>query len=419
MPTGNSLRSLYICYLSLDDPLVETQVLAYLEGLARRGHHIHLLTFEPRLLAREECDELHDQLRSRGIEWHSLRYHKHPSLPATIYDALRGAALGVLLVRRHRLHAVHARSHVPAAAALVIRRLTRCRLIFDIRGLMGEEYVDARRWRATSLPFRLTKWVERRAIERADAIVVLTERVRRYLFGAQPRRDVWVIPCCADVGRLESQRDTRQAMREGLGLGDATVMVYVGKFTGWYMEREMVEFFASAREVIPNLHFLVLTQTDAKPILREFARVQARNGDYTVTGCDPRSLGKYLAACDMAIAFIRPVFSKISTSPTKIGEYLAAGLPTICSVGVGDVDGLIEGQAVGVLVDHPAPDLYEKAAQEADRLRQDPQLADRCRRAAREHLSLEGVGVPRYDDLYTAVATRMKRGPADHEVSAP
>ena len=45
---AGSLRSLYVCYLSLDDPLVDTQVVAYLEGLARRGHTIHLLTFEPR-----------------------------------------------------------------------------------------------------------------------------------------------------------------------------------------------------------------------------------------------------------------------------------------------------------------------------------------------------------------------------------
>ena len=42
----DSLRCLYVCYLSLDDPLVHSQVVAYLEGLARRGHTVHLLTFD-------------------------------------------------------------------------------------------------------------------------------------------------------------------------------------------------------------------------------------------------------------------------------------------------------------------------------------------------------------------------------------
>ena len=51
------------------------------------------------------------------------------------------------IVKRHRLDAVHARNHVPLATALIVRRLTGCRLIFDVRGLMAEEYVDAGRWR--------------------------------------------------------------------------------------------------------------------------------------------------------------------------------------------------------------------------------------------------------------------------------
>src|SRR5204863_505449 len=41
-----SVGALYICYLGLADPLVRTQVVAYLAGLAERGHRIHLLTFE-------------------------------------------------------------------------------------------------------------------------------------------------------------------------------------------------------------------------------------------------------------------------------------------------------------------------------------------------------------------------------------
>src|SRR5262249_18510313 len=96
---SDSLRSLYVCYLSLEDPLVETQVVAYLEGLAGRGHTIHLLTFEPKLDAARRR-RLAADLARRGIAWHSLRYHKRPSLPATISDALVGAFVAARLVRR-------------------------------------------------------------------------------------------------------------------------------------------------------------------------------------------------------------------------------------------------------------------------------------------------------------------------------
>ena len=85
------LRSLYLCYLSLDDPLVESQVVAYLEGLARRGHTVHLVTFETRPLGRARRAEIRSRLRGRGVQWHGLRYHKRPSLPATTFDTVCGA----------------------------------------------------------------------------------------------------------------------------------------------------------------------------------------------------------------------------------------------------------------------------------------------------------------------------------------
>ncbi len=153
---GARLRSLYVCYLSLEDPLVHTQVVAYLAGLAAAGHTVHLLTFDPEL-TEERRDAFAEQLGAQGIAWHSLRYHKRPSLPATVYDAFAGAAAAARIVRRHRLEAIHARNHVPLATALIVRRLTGCRLIFDIRGLMADEYADAGRWKKGGVAYRLTR----------------------------------------------------------------------------------------------------------------------------------------------------------------------------------------------------------------------------------------------------------------------
>jgi hypothetical protein len=152
-PPVRRLRSLYVCYLSLEDPLVHTQVIAYLRGLAAAGHQIYLLTFETYRLTRRERRHWRSRLAKDGIAWHGLRYHKRPSLPATAYDTLIGALFTKALVVRHRIDALHARNHVPVAMAMLARRLTagnRPALIFDIRGLMAEEYADAGRWHSRS-----------------------------------------------------------------------------------------------------------------------------------------------------------------------------------------------------------------------------------------------------------------------------
>lgn len=397
------LRSLYICYLSLDDPLVESQVVAYLEGLARQGHAIHLLTFESRPLTRVRRAATRRRLRARGVQWHGLRYHKRPSLPATTFDTVCGAVACAWLVRRHKLDAVHARNHVPAAMAMLAAPFAPHRLIFDIRGLMAEEYVDLGRWRNGRLAFRITKRTERAAIRRATGVVVLTHRVRRLLFGAGNRDDVVVIPCCADVERLSTQRASRIAVRRTLGIGARPVLAYVGKLGGWYMDAEMADFFLVGRDAIPGLHFLVVTQADRGAIERQLASRGIAPADYTITAVEHPRLGELLGAADAAIALIRPVPSKVATSPTKIGECLAAGLP-IVATDVGDVRPLLEGSRTGIVLNEFSSRAYRAGADELALMLADPTTARRCVATAREHLSLRDIGIPRYDALYRAVA---------------
>jgi glycosyltransferase involved in cell wall biosynthesis len=358
------LRALYVCYLSLEDPLVHTQVVAYLAGLSKLGHTVHLLTFETSGLTRSRRRELRATLADRGITWHGLRYHKRPTLVATSVDVASGAVVAAFLIRRHRLVAFHARSHVPAAMALLASWLSPFRLIFDMRGLMAEENVDAGRWRRPSLPFKLAKAVD----------------------------------------QIEAARSQRDETRSRLGLDGRTVLIYVGKFTGWYMEREMVEFFAIATERSPDTHFLILTQSEPGLVEGEFTRLGIDRSSWTITRVAPPLVGAYLAAADAAIAFIRPSFSKLSSSPTKVAEYLAAGLPMICIAGVGDVDQLLHKHGVGVLLTGWERPQLTRGARELAALIGDEGVAQRARMAARNELSLSRIGIPAYDALYHGVS---------------
>jgi len=398
------LRALYLCYLSLSDPLVHTQVVAYLAGLTARGHTVHLLTYEPRL-TRARHRELREQLRGKGIAWHHLRYHKRPSLPATIFDALAGVVLGAGIVLRHRLDAVHCRSHVPAATGLLITRIARRHLIFDIRGLMAEEYEDAGRWERGGAPFRITKWIEGVAIGRATGIVVLTDRMRRMLFGEAVDPRVHVIPCCADLEAIEAGAPRRREVREQLGVGDDPLLIYVGKFSGWYMEKEMAEFFAVARQQRPGLRFLVLTQGDREPIVAELERHAIDPSASTITSARPQDVPGYLAAADLALCLIRPSPSKASSSPTKIGEYLGAGLPVVATAGIGDCDALLDRPGLGALLHVPiAQGALAAAAAQALALIGDDDARLACRDIAWRELSLSDRGIPAYDALYRQVA---------------
>jgi len=75
-------------------------------------------------------------------------------------------------------------------------------MVFDLRGLMAEEYVDADHWRkGQRFPYLLTKTVERpRPCKPSDGVVTLTEKIWPMIKdweGLRGRTVVHeVVPCC-------------------------------------------------------------------------------------------------------------------------------------------------------------------------------------------------------------------------------
>jgi glycosyltransferase involved in cell wall biosynthesis len=402
------LHSLYLCYAGLREPLVQTQVLPYLRQLRAGGIDVTLLTFEPHLRrewTRTAIQEWRECLQSEGIRWHARAYHKSPSLPATGYDIAVGAVTAARLVRHYRTDVLHARGHVAAAMGTLIKRRLGCRLIFDIRGMMADEYADAGHWSRGGLAYRVTKRTERALLRGADAYVVLTDRGRKELKPLLRRegaegRPVEVIPCCVDLSRFDRALEVRAEARAAMGLQHRRVIVYVGALGGWYLTAEMAQFVAAVQDHDATAFGLFVTQSDPDLIRRELRRCGVSESAYRVTQARAEDVPRLLAASDLALSFIKPCYSKRFSSPTKLAEYLAAGLPVISTAGVGDVDALLHRRQVGASVSQLAEEEYLGAYDRVVTLMGDRSLAARCRAAAHEEFSLETIGGPRYRRLY-------------------
>lgn len=397
------MSALYICYQSICDPLTQTQVVAYLEGLAQAGYTIVLLTFEPRRLSSDECRNWNQRLAAKGIAWHWLRYHKWPTVPATAWDVFTGIVKGWRLSRTYKVRLLHARGHVPAVMGLVLKRMTGAKLLFDIRGFMAEEYVDAGVWTSGGRLFRLTKRVERLLVEAADAIVVLTQQARELLAQWYPEvasTPVTVIPCCVDFRNVAAPGPSLPLSPMKV----APTIIYTGKLGGWYLTEAMVDFVASIREQIPDLRWIVRTQSDTEPF-RRLLEKRNLNGSVDIGFVPHENLPAELAKARVALSLIKPCLSKRASSPTKVGEYLAAGLPVISTAGIGDLDALLTdakgdlGGPVGVVLPACNSEAYCKARYPLLQLLNDPGTASRCRAAAK-HFELENIGWLRYRKVY-------------------
>jgi len=423
MSESKKFETLYLCYFGLREPLVQTQVLPYLREIKKiDGLEISLLTFEPNLKetwTAGQIEEEKQKLAAVGIEWRCLPYHKWPSVPATLYDVLRGILFTRKMIRRKGLDIIHTRSYVPmfmAAAAAKLGRGEKPKIIFDIRGFFPEEYTDAGNWKANGRLYKTVKKIEKWLLRKADGFVVLTEKARDILFRESREtgfdkfgRPVEVIPCCVDMARFESANEiSRREIRGEQGWNGRRVIVYIGSLGTWYLADEMADLMQAARDTDPKTFALILTQS-APEIMSERLAARGFTGQDLLVKKVPQSeVPKYLSASDIALSFIKPCFSKLSSSPTKIAEYLASGIPIITNSGVGDTAEQIETDKTGAVVDDFTRQSYLRALEKIDELKRSPDLADNCRRSARARFDLQKIGGVKYRQLYEILLGKIK-----------
>ena len=406
-----SKRVLYISYNGMLEPLGQSQVIRYLRELSKLDIQFTLLSFEraqafsPEGIAK--CAVLQRELAAYGIDWRWLRYHKSPSLPATTYDVLAGAQYGYRLVRDKEIQMVHARNHIPAAIALRLKHRLGPKIIFDLRGLMADEYVDAGHWKKNSMAYRITKAAERRALNAADGIVTLTENIWPTIQSWDALKDHKVhhkvIPCCADLDLFTFHQGDRDRRRGELKVGNRFLLIYSGSIDGWYLTEEMSDFFVQLQKQ-RNAHFLWLTQSGRERITTLMRARAINEDDYTILAAAPNEVPSYLSAADAGLAFIKPCFSKRASSPTKYAEYLGCGLPLIINKGVGDSDDLVLRECAGALISEFNDAEYGKAITIIEKqVRNREQTRQRSRDVAERLFDLKQVGIPRYACLYDRV----------------
>jgi len=393
----NVIRSLYISYNGIKEPIVQSQVLPYIRELSKNGIKFCLLTYE-----KEEPGIEGKSSFPPGIKWYRLKYHKRPSVLATIFDVFTGCIYSLYIILKEKVGVVHARAVVSALAGFLPARLLGRRFIFDTRGIDSEEYVDAGSWRKGGLTHKTVAFLESMLTKYSDHVVVLTMKFLEILKKKYHNRRIKfsVIPCAVDTEKFKPKKES--ALARKMGIQDKKTIAYIGSMGTWYMLPEMIDFFKCAVKLDKDVHFLILTQTDKKYVIDLIREKGLDSSRVTVDTVTYDSIPAYLSLCSAGIFFINPVFSKLSSSPVKFGEYLASGLPVIINRGIGDTEEVVREDQVGIIVENFDEQSYNKAFNDLNMLRKDTGLVDRCRLTAEKHLSLKRA-VDKYADIYKSL----------------
>ena len=169
-----------------------------------------------------------------------------------------------------------------------------------------------------------------------------------------------VVPCCVDLSMYEGFELRREEARNRLGLGDKWVVCYLGGLGKWQEIPRTLSIVAGMRAREPRVFFLFITPDSIEQHEIQLAAIGKEGADYVRLSLSRQEVIETLPAADIGMLIRTPSPVNYVSSPTKCGEYLAAGVPVLTTVHAGDAAKVISKTNAGLVLDG-APDLQESA----------------------------------------------------------
>ncbi|MBX2810774.1 MAG: glycosyltransferase [Myxococcales bacterium] len=397
----NNTTIVYVSYDGMGDQLGQSQVLPYIEGLAQRGYQFELLSFE-----KPPSNQSFRGLSAHRVHSTRLRYHQRPRVPATIMDITQGALATSILGQISKAQFVHARSYVAATAALPYCRISRTPLLFDMRGLWPDERVDCGSWTADGMIDRSLRYAEKMLLQNSASITVLTNNMASHLRHSRPYNipsKIHVIPTCVDLELFRTDiRPNSEIQRQVSG---TFPLVYLGAVSRRNLIDQMVRFYRHWRRVATPSRLMVITRDNIEPI-RQALRPFSLENELIHHSLNRPEVPAAIKCGYAGLFLYRGTIGTIGISPTKLGEFLASGLPVVGNM-VGDSKQLLDGET-GVLLKDLSEGSMAKGAEKLFALAQHPETQGHCRARAEQWFSLS-KGIDAYEQVYQDILQSFQR----------
>ena len=401
---------LYLSYDGISDPLGQSQVLPYLKGLAAKGFVIHLITAEKNIDLKDSI-RIKQELNTYGIHWQFVHYTKKPPIISTLWDIRKIKKETKKILKEREIKLIHCRGYITGIVGLSCKLKRGIPFLFDMRGFFADERKDSGNWNIKNPIYKkVYTWFKKKEVQffnKADHIISLTYKGKEIIQNEIIKSNsinIEVIPCCVDTKKFDYCRPElkeRSKIRKELNISEeAVVFTYLGSIGTWYMLDEMIDFFKTISIKIPNAIFLFISNESPLVIEKAIERKAADKKLFRMISKPSSLVPEYLSISDWGLFFILPVFSKKASSPTKLAEFLAMGIPVITNTGVGDVDEIIEKNKAGIIVNGTDDKSYYQAVEEIQAF--EKQGPDFYRAISQKYFDVE-IGIEKYYSVYKRI----------------
>jgi glycosyltransferase involved in cell wall biosynthesis len=354
-----------IFYISYDgvvtQSVFDSQVSGFLKKLNKnKDFTVSLISFE--------------NLKSFFLKWKKLFAKKEEivnnlGIRAAIYPRIPGytgmyCSILLLLpfffykaVRKSKV-ILHARGNKAAFLACKMKSFFPFfKVIYSARGVEPEEYIYRTQLQYSRNKFVLNKLkkifyklkkVERYIVNNSDKILCVSNEFRKHYLAEYKISigKISVIPCCVDSSIFHFSEDIRRKIRDKLELREELVFVYSGSMKYLQMMKSIIMFFKEIYKLDKRVFFLILTKNfkEAERFLQEES---VQEGSYKILSVEYNQVPLYLNASDVGMILRDNNLVNEVACPTKFAEYMACGLYTILTDGIGDISKIVKEKRIG------------------------------------------------------------------------
>lgn len=390
---------LYLSYDGLTDPLGQSQILPYLTGLSQKGYNFTIISAEKKENLEQKKQLIEIQIEKSNIEWQPIFYHKKPPVLSTLWDLWQMYHKAIYLHRQKKFALVHCRSYLTALIGERFTQKHQVPFLFDMRGFWADERIDGNLWNLQNPLYRkiynFFKQKEKDFLQNAAYCISLTHNAKNEILswkGFEQTR-IAVIPCCVDTDLFCQTFQKLSNSKKPLTIS------YLGSIGTWYMLREMLLFYKILLQTYPQARFLFITAEPASMILQEATKLDLPLSQIEIRKAQRNEVPAFIAQSDISVFFIKDSYSKKASSPTKMAEILAMGIPVITN-NIGDNAFLFEKYNYGYLLHDLSYESMQKAVEQIPNLLQ--KSAEKLRAIAKDYFALE-KGVAEYERVYEKI----------------
>ncbi|ROL62282.1 glycosyltransferase family 1 protein [Bacteroidetes/Chlorobi group bacterium ChocPot_Mid] len=338
-----------------------------IRGFQKLGHEVFYVSSGPMKLP-------------EGVKLYQIPYSKlYRNFPEVLHPNYNRRSINAIIkiIEKEQPNFLHKHHHDFHYGGAWLKKHLGLPFILHVDGI---EYWVKKNWGKLYFS-HLLRWAEDTELEASDAIIVISDSLKRQLVEYGVNGDkIHVVPNGVHPDQFYPEIGDK-GLKKSLGLEDRFIVGYTGTFGRWHGVEVLAESVKHIVKRIPNAVVMFVGDGDLRPKIEEITKRDGVFDKIMITGFVPfTDIPHYLSMFDVAVSpCINNDDNEFFNSPVKLFEYMAMGKPIVAS-SVGQQGVVIENGVNGLLHEEKQP---EELAERIFEIYSNKDLADRLGKEAR------------------------------------